>query len=106
MSDPDFVKLAEGSTVLSDPISLWSISSGSVASFPTDHGEAIYVRRNVRFGRLVAATEEEYDAFISGNPDFGPQLEMRTVALTQESYDALLVVRPDTLYVIYSGGPP
>lgn len=106
MSDPDFVKLAAGITVLSDPTTAWGLSQNSVAAFSSGVGEANFVRRALRFGQLVASTQEEYDAWVSANPDFGPQLEMRTVALTQQAYDALLTVRPDTLYVIYSETPP
>lgn len=38
MSDPDFVKLAAGITVLSDPTTAWGLSQNSVAAFPSGVG--------------------------------------------------------------------
>lgn len=61
MSDPDFVKLAAGITVLSDPTTAWGLSQNSVATFPSGVGEANFVRRALRFGQLVASTQEEYN---------------------------------------------
>ena len=47
MSDPDFVKLAAGITVLSDPTTAWGLSQNSVAAFPSGVGEAtLFVGRS------------------------------------------------------------
>lgn len=38
MSDPDFVKLAAGITVLSDPTTAWGLSQNSVATWGYNDG--------------------------------------------------------------------
>lgn len=74
MADPTHVKPAPGvSVVASTEIGVdWSLSANSVAEFPTDPKKAKYVRSQILRGKLVAATEEEYDDFTEANPPYTP----------------------------------
>lgn len=82
MADPTHIKRAPGTTVLYDPDSGFDFT-GTVMPFPTERYKKNFARTALAQGKLLSATEEEYeDSLPPPPPDPGPPVELSLDQLT------------------------